>query len=350
MAALSYDALMRGIKRGEPDPVYYLHGEEHVLKDEAVGALVDRLLEPAMRDFNLDVRAAAEQDAESLHALLNTLPMLAERRVVVLRGVEQLRKKSKARDALLAYLKQPSPSTVLILVQGDTESAEPDLAKGATSVDAARLPTERAVRWVSHAAGRLGLTIEPKAAEWLVDAVGADLGALRQEIEKLSVLVQDRAVTPSDVSTVVGVRHGETVQDFVNRTLERQPARAAALADRVLAQAGMTGVRMIMALGTALVGTALARAELDRGLPRARLTSVLVGHLKAARHWGGRGYGDIAHEWGTWCEHWTAAELRRALQLTLATDKALKSTRVSDEGGLIRQLVLSLPLPNREAA
>jgi DNA polymerase-3 subunit delta len=350
MAALSYDALMRGIKRGEPDPVYYLYGEEHVLKDEAVRALVDRLIEPSMRDFNLDVRAATEQDAESLHALLNTLPMLAERRVVVLRGVEQLRKKSKPREALLAYLKQPSPSTVLILVQGDAEPAESDLAAAATAVDAAPLPPERAVRWVLHAAGQNGLTVEPEAADRLVEVVGPDLGALRQELEKLSVIVQGRAVGPSDVSKLVGVRHGETVQDFVRLTLERHPARAAGLVERVLMQAGMTGVRIVMALGTALVGTALARAELDRGVPHARLTSALVNHMKAARPFGIRGYGPEAERWANWCQRWTALELRRALQLTLATDKALKASGVSDEGALIRQLALSLPLPAQEAA
>lgn len=350
MAALSFDALQRALKRGDPDPVYYLHGEEHVLKDEAVRALVDRVVEPAMRDFNLDVRTAVDQDAESLHALLNTLPMLAERRAVVLRGVEHLRKKSKPREALLAYLARPSPSTLLILVQGDAEPPEADLAARATTVLAAPLPPERAVRWVAHAAGRGGLTIEPAAAELLVEAIGPDLGALRQEVEKLSVVVRDRAVVPEDVSLLVGVRRGETVQDFIDSVLGRAPTHAARLVDRVLAQSGMTGVRIIMALGTALVGTALARAELDRGLPRARVIDVLVRDLSAARPFGVRGYKTEAERWVAWSERWSAGELRRALRLALATDRALKQSGVSDEAGLLRQLVLSLPIPTRGAA
>ncbi len=36
MGALTFDALLRSLKQGAPDPVYYLHGEEDVLKDEAV--------------------------------------------------------------------------------------------------------------------------------------------------------------------------------------------------------------------------------------------------------------------------------------------------------------------------
>jgi DNA polymerase III subunit delta len=350
MASLTFDALMRALKRGDPDPVYYLHGEEHVLKDEAVRALVDRALDPTMRDFNLDNRAAADQDAESLHALLNTLPMLAERRVVVLRGVEQLRKKSKPRDALLAYLEHPSPSTLLILVQSDAEPAEADLAGRATDVKAAPLPPERAIRWVAHRAQQLGLTIEPAAAELLVEAVGPELGELQQEVNKLAVVVHDRAASPADVSTLVGVRHGETIQDFVTAALERAPARAAALVDRVLGQSGMTGVRMVIALGTALLGTALGRAELDRGVPRARLADVLFRHLTTTRPFGVRGYKVEAEHWASWSERWSAAELRRALRLALAADRALKQSGVSDDAGLLRQLVLSFAVPAREVA
>lgn len=351
MAALSYDALLRALKRGDPDPVYYLHGEEHLLKDDLVRALVDRVVEPAMRDFNFDVRSAPDQDAESLHALLNTLPMLAEHRAVVLRGVEQLRKKSKPREALLAYLARPSPSTVLILVQGDAEPPEADLVARATAVAAARLPPERAVRWVAHHAGQQGLTIEPAAAQLLVEAVGPDLGALSQEIRKLAVVARDRAAGQEDVARLVGVRHGETVQDFVDAALGRTPARAAMLVDRVLAQSGMTGVRMVTALGTAMVGTALARAALDRGLPRARVADSLLRDLMAARPAGVRGsYKVEAERWVSWVDKWSSAELREALRRTLATDRALKRSGISDEAGLVRQLVLSLAVPVQEVA
>ena len=105
MAPLTLDALLRGLKKGAPDPVYLLHGDEDVLKDEAVRALLAAGVDPAARDFNFDSRFAADLDAETFHALVNTPPMLAERRAVVLRGVDQLgKRKSKLRDELLRYL------------------------------------------------------------------------------------------------------------------------------------------------------------------------------------------------------------------------------------------------------
>lgn len=350
MAALSFDALLRALKQGEPDPVYYLHGEEDVLKDEAVRFLIDRTVPPDVRDFNLDQRSAAEQDAEALHALLNTPPMLAERRAVVLRGVEQLRAKSKAREALVAYIKHPSPATVLILVQSDAEAPEAELATHATTVAAQRLPSERALRWVAHAAAQRSLTVEPAAAELLVAVLGADLSALRQELDKLAALVQGRPAGPADVAAIVGVRHGETLQDLVDACLARQPARAAHLVALVLEQPGMSGVRMVGALGTALVGVALARAELDRGTTRAKLTDALFRHLLAARPFGLRSYKVEAAQWAAAAEHWSAAEASRALRLALETDRLLKSTGISNEVGLVRQLVMALGVPTREAA
>src|SRR2546426_3867390 len=53
MGALTFDALLRSLKQGAPDPVYYLHGDEDVLKDEAIRALVERAVDPAARDFNV---------------------------------------------------------------------------------------------------------------------------------------------------------------------------------------------------------------------------------------------------------------------------------------------------------
>jgi DNA polymerase III subunit delta len=58
MPAHSLDALLRSLAKGELAPVYYLHGPEEVLKDEAVRAVVERALDPALRDFNFDQRSA----------------------------------------------------------------------------------------------------------------------------------------------------------------------------------------------------------------------------------------------------------------------------------------------------
>src|SRR5207244_4855100 len=184
MGALTFDALLRSLKQGAPDPVYYLHGEEDVLKDEAVRVLLERAVDPAARDFNLDQRTAADLDPEAFNALVNTPPILAATRAVVLRGMEQLRKTAKVRQELLHYLDSPNPSTVLVLVHGTPEPPDAELLRRATAVEVAALPPERVERWMTHRAKQLGFTLTPEAGELLLASVGNDLSGLAREHEK----------------------------------------------------------------------------------------------------------------------------------------------------------------------
>src|SRR2546430_4997875 len=238
MGALTFDALLRSLKQGgqggrgagrgegAPDAVYYLHGDEDVLKDEAIRALVDRVLDAGARDFNLDQRSAGDLDPEAFHSLVNTLPLLAAARVVVLRGVEDVRKTSKVRQALVHYLQAPNPTTLLILVQGAGDPPDAELARLATSVAIEPLPGPRVHKWVAHRARQLQLTLEPDAAELLVESVGNDLGALAGELDKLAALVAGRTdgerATRDDVAALVGARPGQTLQRSEERRVGKE--------------------------------------------------------------------------------------------------------------------------------
>src|SRR6266566_1692089 len=354
MAALTLDALLRSLKKGAPvpEPVYLLHGDEDVLKDEAIRALVDATV-GSSRDFNLDVRFAPDLTPESFHALVNTPPMLADRRAVVIRGVEQLgKRKTKLRDEVVRYLASPNPTTMLVLVVAAGEEPDADLVRASTSVEVERLSAERVPRWLQHRATTLGLTLAADATELLLKAVGNDLSTLSGELEKLASLMAGagRSATPEDVSDLVGVRRDETVFDLVEAALERRVARAAQLVEPVLEQAGMSGVRIVSLLGTHLVGTALARAERDRGVHPARLPDTIYRQMQSVRPYGMRSYKEEAARWVAWSALWTARELGWALRAALAADNALKTATVSDDRGIVTQLVLGFATTKREAA
>src|SRR6266446_4587624 len=354
MAVLTLDALLRSLKKGarNPDPVYLLHGDEDVLKDEAIRALVDATV-GSSGDFNLDVRFAPDLTPESFHALVNTPPMLAERRAVVIRAVEQLgKRKTKLRDEVIRYLAQPNPTTVLVLVVAAGEEPDSDFVKASTSVLFEPLAAERVPRWLQHHAATLKVTLAPDAVDLLLSAVGNDLSTLARELEKLAALTGGaaRSITAADVTSLVGVRRGETVYDLVHAALERRAAPAAQLVEPVLEQAGMSGVKIVSLLGTHLVGTALARAERDRGVHAARLPDTIYRQMQSVRPYGMRSYKEEAARWVAWSALWTARELGRALRAALAADNALKTATVSDDRGIVTQLVLGFAATKREAA
>lgn len=350
MGALTPDGLRRSLTQGAPDPVYYLYGGEDVLKDEAVRALVERAVDPGARDFNVDSRSATDLDPAAFRALVDTPPMLAATRVVVLRGVEQLRKGSNVRGELERYLESPNPTTVLILVQGAGEPPAPDFLRRATGVAAEPLAAEPLERWMSECARDLGLALAPEAAALLRSAAGHDLRALEGELAKLAAFVGSRPATREDVTALIGVRRGETLEDLVEAALTRRAAAAERLVEPVLEQGGMTGVRALTALGTAVLGTALARAELDGGVAPHRLEAVLRSHLQAARPYGLGNWGEVVRQWARWATLWSAPELRHALRRARDADAALKTSTWRDERGIIAELVLSWGTLVREAA
>jgi DNA polymerase-3 subunit delta len=335
--------LVKALKKREFARAYYLHGPEDVLKDEAVRTILDLALDPAMRDFNFDQRSAAQLDPEDVYSLCNTLPMLAERRVVVIRDVEAWKRKSRGRAEFLRYLEQPNPQTVVILVQGSAEESEDrELSQFAFAVRCESLSAPQAVKWVLRQAGRLGLQLETPAAEHLVNAVGPDLGGLSTELAKLASLPSDLSLTAEHVGALVGVRRGETLLDWRTAIIDEQSGHAISLLPSILAQPGMSGVKLVTALGTSLLGLALTRGCYDGGLRGRALDDAVFKALLRNRPGGLLGYKEEIGRWSRVVTRWPAPRIRAALRATLEADQALKNTTISDERGVLTDLILRI--------
>jgi DNA polymerase III subunit delta len=351
MPTRTFDALLRSLAKGELAPVYYLYGPEDVLKDEAVRAILDRALDPALRDFNFDQRAAGQLDPEAVFSLCTTLPMMAERRAVVLRELEGWKRRPKTRAAFLSYLERPAPETVVILVQGAAdETPDKDLVREACAVECEPLPADRARRWVLHRATRLGLVLEEAAAAHLLAATGGDLGLTAAELEKLASLPSGEPLTAERVGALVGVHHGETLYDWRDAALDGAAGRAARMVGPLLDQPGITAVRMVSLLGTSLAGVGLARSHLDRGVRGGSLERLVFERLRELRLFGMPDWKAEAARWARWAAAWPAPRVRDGLRAARDADQALKNTTVSNERGLLTDLVLRLTTDRRRAA
>ncbi|HEX9730194.1 MAG TPA: DNA polymerase III subunit delta [Gemmatimonadales bacterium] len=343
MAGLTIEKVYGALKRGEVAPTYYLTGTEETLKDELVAAIVDAAVDRASRDFNLDVRSAGDLTGESLHALIETPPMLAERRAVVVRGLDQWRRNAKIWKVLDRYIDNPSPTTVLILTESAAEKLNAKLARVTTHVAVDGLKPNQVRRWLSARARRCGIELEDRAADHLVAAVGGDLSSMALEIEKLAAAAEPgRPVTAGDVAQLVGVRHGETVSDWIDLVLRRATAEATAQLDSILALRSVSGVQLVAQLGTALVGVRVARALLDDGAPATRVEGGVLQRIKGARPLKLRTWSLEAKTWTRAASEWTAVELDAAIAHTYDADRQLKSTTISNELGTLKTLLLRL--------
>ena len=351
MSLAEQKTFFKSIKDRSFAPVYYLHGGDDFLKDDAVRQLVDAAADPATRDFNLEIRRGDEIDAGTLASILDTPPMMADRRVVVVRDVGALKK--DARAALDRYLARPSPDTVAVLVSLAEDKVDKKLEHAAPiCVGFDALTEDRLPKWIEHQAKILGATITPDAAALLYECVGNDLPALAAELDKLASYVNGGTIDEDAVSAVVGARHGETMADLLDAVLERDAARSLSLLPHVLEQPKMSAVMIVMALGTQMMAVAWARGRRDRGTPMGQMYSELFALLKdSGGAFTGRAWGDAVKSWTRGVERWSSEELERALELLLAADSALKESRLSSDEQLLTTLVLRLcGTPQRAAA
>ena len=343
MSASSLKTLRDAIKRRSFDGAYYIFGDDEYQKDDAIRQLVEAAVEPAAKDFNLDVRRGSDLDGESLSVLLATPPMMAERRVVVLREVVALRK--EPRKVLEDYLRKPAPDLLLIMVAPTGSKVDTTLSSMSTPLQFDPLSGDRIPRWIAHYADTaLGVRISEPAIELLQAAVGNDLHQLAGELDKLASFVEGsgREIGEEAVAAVVGVRRGETLSDLLDAVVDQNVTRALDLVPHVLAQPKTSGVSVVNALSTQMLAISWGRAKLDEGLPRARLSQEYFNLLRETGAFTGRPWGSAAAVWTRSAERWSRESLDRALDSLLEADVALKESRVSSEEQLLASLILGL--------
>ena len=337
-SAAEQKVFREALKAGKFDPAYYIHGDEEQLKDEAVRQLMAVAVDPATQAFNLDQRKGGDLDTEALSTLLATPPMMADRRVVVIREVETMRK--DARAILDQYLKHPSSDTILVLVAGSGSKGDKALIGATTAVEYLPLTDGQLPKWITQRVERAGGTITEDAAALLREAVGADLAQLSLEIEKLTNYAGEGMITAAAVMAVVGIRREESLGHLLDAVGQRDATSALAALPHVLQQPKVTAVTIVMALAVQTLALAWGEA---RGLPPARLAKDYFTLLKEGGSvYTGRSWGEAVSSWTKAVPRWSASELDNALIALAQTDAMLKESRLSSDQQVLETLILTL--------
>lgn len=327
MPDLRYEALQRAL-RTPAGGVFFFHGEEEYVREEAVGRVVAAHLDAATRDFNLDQVRGAEVAPEALASVIGTPPMMAEWRVVVVRDAQGL--SPKAREVVEAALKDPPAGLALVLSAaipaGSKAKFYDELRKRATAVEFAPLAVDDAPGWLlEEAASTHGVELEPDAAVAVVAGIGTDLGTLNSELRKLVAYAGDRKrITVEDVRAVGGSLPKQDRWAWFDLVADRRFDEALA-ALPVLLEQGENGVGLVIGMGGQLLKVGLACA----GGPAA-----LEKELKPFQRWMARRIVPMARKW-------TLPEVDAALAECLRTDRLLKSASLSDRQA-IEELLLRL--------
>lgn len=331
MAAPSFDDLAVAFRHSNFKPLYFFYGDEGFQMDELQALAVEHALAPHERDFNFDLFHGSEADVRQVLAACASYPVMAQRRLVVVRSFEKLAENRSFKE----YAEQPNPTAVVLLLctAKPNLSAHPyrALREHAVAVEFKPLYDRQMPGWIDSHAKSLGVKIAPGAAQMLAQEVGTDLRTAAGELEKLVTFVGERGtITEDDVLTAGGHLREFNVFELQKAVGAGDRVRATAIVERILQQASSRRGEALM-----LVTMLTRYFQKLRKLAACQARSLPAREL--ARHIGVPPY--FLKEYEFALRRLGPAAVRRAFEAMLAADYELKGGSARDE-----RLVLLLAL------
>ncbi len=183
-------------------PIYYFCGEENFFLAKLQDA-AENLIPEDQKDFNFDLIYARDKSPEQVLGIVRSFPMMAERRLVIVRDFLSLNVDSYHQtgrggglEDFIPYLEQPNPSTLLVLFDEKKPHGSSKLGRtlkknknvGFYEFEEVKdnLLPDWVMEWTKQHHGK---KINPEAAQMMAQLVGNSLQLLSTEIDKVCTFV-----------------------------------------------------------------------------------------------------------------------------------------------------------------
>lgn len=309
-------------------PGYLIVGSDELKSSRAVERMRARLEKSGMVEFNLDERdMTKDPQVDDIVASLNTFPMGAEFRLVILTNCDKLPKAMS--EPLVEYFANPSPTTVCLVV-ATTLAKNTRLYKAIKKlgdkaiIDCAPKKTWELPSQVVKMAAAHGKAMGLPAAEALVARSGENTRMLDNELKKLASMVTGSEITLADIERHVMRTTEVKPWEFLNAVAARDLVRSLEL---LKLQPAKSEVRLWSLLVTRLRELIIAKSLDTRGQGSQLATTLGVQGWQVKNHL-------------SWARRWRMDELLEALSQAIEVELALKGSRDSELA--LRMWVISM--------
>lgn len=311
--------------------IVLLSGEEFQ-RQERLNELVDASVDHATRDFNYDTLYPEDiqkfEDVRKLADLVLSYPMMAQRRVVVIRFFDNMAADVRKK---IAEAVKDVPETTLVLIEGEKAALSPKPPERYFRQETFKRIYESGLpKWIRGRFAKRGKRVSEGAIALLMNNVGDVLLDLDAEIGKVADLVQDRQlITEEDVQRIVGMFRRFTVYSLQNTVGMGDFPEAARILRNLMEMERNRETYYVMSVASHIIKLAQYNALVKNGTPHAEA-------LKSV--------GETEFLWKLNKKDMQARlfrdpeRVRRALETLAETDSRLKSSSVGKE--LLMELVL----------
>lgn len=317
MKTLTRTDLERSLREGVR-PLYLLLGSEIYLRRVAAQSITEAALSRTLlREFNEASFSLLSDSVQSAIAAAEQLPMMSDMRVIRVRDFARLREADE--DSLIRYLNNPSPSTAMIFIADELDKRKKSskvLLDVCTVVEFGPLKDAEAKSWAKTRLKELKITADDQVLTEIIRLVGTDVQTLFNELDKLASAAADTGRITSDlVDELIGRSRELSNFELGDHLLAGNRKRALETLHRLL-EDGAEPVMLVgliagnyhrLALGKHLLARG-GREEVFRniGLPPFKRDSYIQTLQRS-----------------------TAAKIARGIQLTAATDLAIKTSQAT---------------------
>ncbi len=320
----AWSAARRELESGPIAPVYVAIGEEEWGKRKFLALLKKKLVDPAMSEFNYDQFSAEEISGVAAADKAGVLPMMADRRLVVVEHCE----KWKAADlkAMADYLKQVNEQTCLTLSFATADKRRKLFQSSSRQVRYLEFP--RPKRWelggyIRDLAEDMGLKLTREALDLVAELAGDDLPRVHRELDKLSLYkLGSNRIETEDVAALMG-RTRQVTRWELNEHLGGRDLAGALMKMRDILDSGEEPIGLLSAINMCFKQLYAVKALLIKGVRAAAQIAQAIGVPPR-----------IAEDLVKRQKSYTQYELRRIFSLMRETDDRLKSA------GIDRRLLL----------
>src|SRR5579863_2977885 len=236
-------------------PAYVFIGDEVFFRDHCRQALLEHLVPSDLREFSLHDLDLADVSIAEVLDRARTPSLMAPFQVFFIRSIKNLYGRGSHADEFAAieeYVKDPNPAAVLIFVADHIsiptdarrmemtdrdryERIRETLGEYCGMVELARVDESDGMRWILEKAGKEEVKVEQDAARELVDALGADMMLVSQELEKLILFAgEKKRITLGDVETMVLAAKQRSLYELTEAISAKDKTRALAVLDALL--------------------------------------------------------------------------------------------------------------------
>lgn len=237
--------LKNQIKAGDLKRVYLLYGAEDYLKKHYCKQLADKTVRGKMEEFNLMQFEWRESSVDEIADAVEMLPMMAEKRCVIVRDFDAEGIGASESAKMTQLLKDPPETCVLIFRLDTVQVNLKRSSKWKTfvkkvdavgcSVELGRRDASSLGKTLCAAAAKLGCTLSPHNASYLVTLCGSDMQTLFHELHKVCAFAGGGEITKEQIKAVATPTLDAGAFDLVRAITRKEGDKAFALLDTLFA-------------------------------------------------------------------------------------------------------------------